>query len=202
LVSLDGGITLRVTLPSGEWTQSQVQQGEAVAVVVDGKPYGFVPVVLDSKKQLVTVNVVSGDDSKSFSAVAWYQGSGESLMVVRRAGGAQSLLLLRPGEHASSNAHAWVAVSSVPLPIRGDMSAIRLEAGHQLAFRTSEGFGTLPVSVTPPTNKDGPWTLTVGAASLRPTTLPVNVSGAVVAAPVLDWSCHSHHERRDDRRSD
>lgn len=172
--SLVDGVLLRVTPPTGVWTESRVAKGEVFALPLDDQVFGFSPTDIDIIAGRVTVSVL-----KSLFGLQVFDqvlaGNRTSLALVQRRGTQATLILMRGKKK----------LGEALLPIPESLSSLRFLTDTTLLFATAQRFGTF--TVAPP--QPGTSQLQLGPISELPHTLTVNLPNGPVSATVLDWSC-------------
>ncbi len=186
--SIQGGVTLRVTLPSGNWVESIVPSGQALPVLVDDQRYGFIPTVTDAKQGIVRIDIVASQGTQSLDpAIAWR--NWDNTLAVSEVGSSGRNLTLLAHDGGSATGQ-WKAIGSAGLPVADRLTQMRFISPSNLFFQTRLMAGLLPVTVKP-TSPLGKVTIQIGALTELPLTLAVNVTNPAASTPVLAWSCEA-----------
>jgi hypothetical protein len=83
----------------------------------------------------------------------------------------------------------WASFGSAALAVGGDMQSIRFETRTRLAYKGSNGFGALMLSVPGASSATKPSALAVTAVMRRPSRVSVVLAAETVDAQVVDWVC-------------
>jgi hypothetical protein len=189
VTSLDGGVTLRVTLPTGNWEESRIDPGDFLAIPFEGRIFNFYPTVVDSSGGLIKIDVYAGDEvQEDDRGIAWRQ-IDNALGVVERTNKQSTLLLL----HKRWFSFFWrdyYVIGRFPLNIAEPIKAMHFTSRGTLAFETNQRFGEIETAIVP----QGPFGLYASALKFGktvslPRSLTVNIGNSRVVAPVFGWTC-------------
>jgi len=190
VVSITAGITLRVTLPTGNWTESRVDPGDFLPVQLADQTLGFFPTVTDATKGIVQIVVLSSTTGQTVfnRAIAWRLRDG-GVAVVQNTGTGPALTFLSPKDR-----RGWGVLGQAPLGVQDPVESMRFVTPRLLYFETPGQFGIVPAAIVRSTS--GP-VLQVGAIATLPSSLTVNVTDTPVSTPALTWACRlpNHHKR-------
>ncbi len=199
LVSVSDGVTLKITLPTGNWIQQRVQDGEPIALTLDDIVYGFIPKVTNRTKNIVQVNIVQSlfGDSAFDRAVGWYDDG--VVAVVERPQAGPRLLLLADHKRDAADRQIGGALN-IPVPLQSMRFVRKHENGRRrdndndgdqslLIFKTLNGYGYVPVSVSSPEKHGSVPSLNVGPITYLPSTITASLPSGKASVDVLDWNC-------------
>jgi hypothetical protein len=192
LVSITDGVTLKVTLPTGNWIEERVPNGSPVAVNLGDETFGFTPTIADTKRgivQVVLVQSTAGSSSVFDPSVAWFDHD-HAAVIRRPPSGAQLLLIDKRGPSNRMISGAldvperiqtmWFSREESPT----DDTKLRL-----MVFRTLTGFGYAPVTLTLPDSRKQAPSLSVGVVTALPGSVLTELPSGSVKLQVLGWNC-------------
>ncbi len=191
LVSVSAGITLQIETPTGQGLQERTDNGSAIAFQIGDELYGIIPTITDARKGIAQVAIVkSGFTDAVFDpAIAWQDD--EHVMLVERMPNGPQLRLIR-------TIGAPLRPPSAPIGVSDRVQSMRLVSEERrqgvrtalLVFRTTAGFGYVPVSVSESDMSPlHPETVQVGPVTNLPNAVTVEFPSGSASEAVLDWSC-------------
>jgi len=190
VVSIASGITLRVTLPTGNWTESRVDPGDFLPVQLADQTLGFFPTVTDATNGIVKIVVLSSTTGQNVfnRAIAWRLRD-RGIAVVQNSGAGPALTLLTPKGRSG-----WGVLGQAPMGVQAPVESMRFVTPRLLYFETQAQFGIVPAAIV--RSSSGP-VLQVGAIATLASSLTVNVTGTPISTPALTWACRPpDHYRR------
>ena len=177
VVSIADDITLQITLPNGNWSQSRVPLGAAIPISWDDGQFGFIPVSVDSVRGAVTVNIVKSNvTGEVFDPAITWTNDNYVAAIERGSKGAQYVLTKSSGNTA---------------PIRSDLGiqeqviSMTYDTPTLVVFRTASRFAVAPVTFV----NGGAPTMTIGPITTLPTSLVAQFPNGAVKTQVVGWSC-------------
>jgi hypothetical protein len=182
VTSIVAGVTLHVTLPTGNWIESRVNPGDSMIVPLEDQTLALLPTIIDPTQGIVTIVVRSntGGPNAFDNALAWGLTDVDGLALIKNAAAGRSLVFLKPGKRP------WSVLGQAAVDIREPVNAMRFVTPSLLYFETYAHFGIVPASVIH--SASGP-VLQVGTIATLPNNLTVQVTGSGVSTPVLTWAC-------------
>jgi hypothetical protein len=178
LQSIEDGVTLRITLPDGSWTESRVPVGAPLPVTWDDNTYGFTATALDAQKRTATISITrKNPTAPTMDPVVTWSGSNYITVVSRSDAQAQLQLVKSSGNQGPMSA----SLGSIE-----QVSSIIYDTPTLLMLRTKSQYLVVQInSVAGNTSRFeivNLWPL--------PTTLNVKLAGGVATASVEGWTCH------------
>jgi hypothetical protein len=185
VTSIVQGITLRITLPGGNWTQSRVDPGDFLAVPFEDEVFNFFPSVANSTDGDVKVDIFKGAPTTDPTArgISWRRDQ-DSVGVLERSDHQTKLVLL----HKKLFQPSFYKLAEYVLNINESVSAIRFTGHSTLAFETDKRFGEIEFERVSQGWFD-PTVLKFGRTVTLPKSLNVDVGTGPAARKVYDWSC-------------
>ncbi|MGH6857650.1 MAG: hypothetical protein ACRECP_08420 [Methylocella sp.] len=189
LKSISAGITLRVTLPNGNWIQSRVRPGDFLTVQLEDQTLALVPTAPINGTVKITVLSNNSGANAFDNALAWQfsrsddddRDNGKSFAVIKDTAAGLSLAFLEPTKRGH-----WGVLAHAPLDLATPVNTMRFVTPTSLYFETSAEFGIVPVSLS---RSDAGVALQAGSITELPNSLAVNVTGSPLTTPVLAWAC-------------
>jgi hypothetical protein len=185
VTSLVGGVTLRIVLPGGNWTQSRVDPGDYLAVPIESQTFNFFPSVTDSSNREVKIDIFQGapDTEPTARGLSWRPDE-TSIGVLERSNHQTKLILLQKKPLQSS----YYKLAEYVLDISESIRSIRFTGHSSLAFATEQRFGEIQYERVSQ-GWFAPSLLKFGRTINLPRTLRVDVGGGAASRKVYDWSC-------------
>ncbi|MGH6869649.1 MAG: hypothetical protein ACREDA_12435, partial [Methylocella sp.] len=182
-------ITLRVTLPNGNWIQSRVRPGDFLTVQLEDQTLALVPTAPINGTVKITVLSNNSGANAFDNALAWQfsrsddddRDNGKSFAVIKDTAAGLSLAFLEPTKRGH-----WGVLAHAPLDLATPVNTMRFVTPTSLYFETSAEFGIVPVSLS---RSDAGVALQAGSITELPNSLAVNVTGSPLTTPVLAWAC-------------
>ncbi|MBU6509099.1 MAG: hypothetical protein KGQ73_02820 [Gammaproteobacteria bacterium] len=169
----------------------------------DDLQYGFSATLADKNTGLVRINEFRRQDTPIFdSAIAW-RPHRQGLLLIHRENGQAILYLIQPRHIDDRGVHelqrggqSWTLVAQTPINMPSSVQDMHFLTPAVLFFQTENGtfsWAQIHISNDGPRHDDnsgdGAPTLTVGAITQLPPTVPVTLNGTTTQTTALDWSC-------------
>lgn len=206
VISVDKNeVTLRISPPSGVWEQPTIENGGYATnlPVLDNGIYGFFVTIVNQKTDLVRIDVVASDSPDNIfdPALAWTP-DGNDLLLIRRTNSQTFLYLISKGEkdHRWKNGEGdrWMLTAQASINLPSMIIYMRFATPSMLLLENAQNqFSEVPIEIS---HSRGSNTMTLGAVTILPMTVPVSINGASVQGSVLDWSCKT--QSRDNHDDD
>ncbi len=184
VTSIVGGVTLYVTLPTGNWIQSRVNPGDFLTVKLEHQTLGLFPTIAGGVVKVAVLSSTPGPDAFN-SPLAWWlrdrDDDDRSLVIVTNSATGPMLTVLR-----AEDDHRTRVLAQAPLSLQGSVNVMRFVTPSLLYLETFSTFGIVPVQIT----RVGPsQELQIGPIATLVRNLTVNTTRTPVTVPVITWAC-------------
>lgn len=194
----DGKVGLKVTSPNGTWETGYIPNDQMYFTTWwNGVQYGFSANLRNTGLGRVEIKEYQGHEagtSNFDSAIAW-RPRGNGLLVIRREGAEALLYLLRPTGFGQDSREgrwrdwSWGLGAQALVNLPNGVKAMRFVTPSFLLFQAANGvFSWAPIRIS---SGSGGTSLTVGAITRLPSTVPATIGGSTTQATALDWSCQA-----------